>query len=53
MVKNLFAFCVAGLASVNASNAQETVSGDVDDVLIVYGLRMDQAATEVGWLVKF
>ena len=48
MNKNILAFCVAGFASISASNAQETATVEEDENLIVYGVRLDQPMTEVG-----
>ena len=46
MDKSILAFCLAGLTGISASNAQDTV--EVDDNLIVYGVRLVQPVTEVG-----
>ena len=48
MVKSILAFCLAGLTGISASNAQDTTEVEVDDNLIVYGVRLPQPMTEVG-----
>jgi vitamin B12 transporter len=48
MFKKFFVFFLAGLFGGTASYAQETDSNEVDDALIVYGVRLEQAATEIG-----
>jgi vitamin B12 transporter len=48
MIKYLPKLCIALLASTSTLNAQETDNTDLDDTLVVYGIRLDQAATEVG-----
>lgn len=48
MNRNIFLCCVAYLACTGASFAQESKPAGDDDNVIVYGVRMDQPATEVG-----
>jgi len=48
MIKNLLIFCCAVLASAGALHAEEPDDTALDDTLIVYGVRLDQPATEVG-----
>ena len=48
MFRNLLLFCLAGLSSSAALFAEEIEDTTVDDTLVVYGVRLDQPATEVG-----
>ena len=48
MIKNQLIVCFAALASASALQAQEPDHNALDDTLVVYGVRLDQAATEVG-----
>ena len=48
MIKNQLIVCFAALASAGALQAQEPTHNALDDTLVVYGVRLDQAATEVG-----
>jgi vitamin B12 transporter len=48
MIKNLLIVCFAVLASASALHAQEPDDNALDDTLVVYGVRLDQPATEVG-----
>lgn len=48
MQKALVLICVAGLATVSTSFAQESTADKPDDDVVVYGVRLDQSATEVG-----
>jgi len=48
VIKNLTIFCFATLAGVSALHAQEPADQETDDTLVVYGVRLDQAATETG-----
>jgi vitamin B12 transporter len=48
MFKNPIIFFLAVLFSSTALLAQETENTKLDDTLVVYGVRLDQPATEVG-----
>ena len=48
MFRKLLLFCLAGLSSSAALFAEEIEDTTVDDTLVVYGVRLDQPATEVG-----
>ena len=48
MFKNILIFFLAGLFSTAALCADKTENSGVDDTLIVYGVRLEQPATEVG-----
>ena len=48
MFKRILVICIAGLSSTVSSLADESKTTDIDETLVVYGVRLDQAATEVG-----
>jgi vitamin B12 transporter len=48
MFRNSLLFCLAGLSSTAALFAEEVDDTAPDETLVVYGVRLDQAATEVG-----
>ncbi len=48
MYKKLFIVCLAAICGNGASHAQETDNSEIEDALTVYGVRLEQAATEVG-----
>jgi len=48
MFKNIFVICLVGLGSTTALLAEESAETKPDETLTVYGVRLDQPATEVG-----
>ena len=48
MIKILLTFCLTALTGAGALQAQTPDNQTPDDTLVVYGVRLDQSATEVG-----